>query len=176
MALKLKQKESRKEIIKCKEIYEKKIESHFKQGNMKETWSWIKKITGYSKPNSPLPSNLDSNELNQFYARLDTIDFSTETEDERMKLKVSKNVDECLINSENEMRKEFWNVNANKAKGSNGLTGKIFKTCASQLCHIYSHIFNLSLSTSSIPNICKTSKISPVPKKEKNNNNKWQDL
>ena len=46
MALKLKQKELRKEIIKCKDIYKKKIESHFKQGNMKETWSGIKKITG----------------------------------------------------------------------------------------------------------------------------------
>ena len=35
MALKLKQKELRKEIIKCKEIDKKKIESHFKQGNKK---------------------------------------------------------------------------------------------------------------------------------------------
>ena len=94
-------------------------------------------FTGYSKPKSPLPSNLDLNELNQFYARFDTINFSTEIADERMELNVSKNVD------------EFLNVNANEAKGPDGLTGKIFKTCASQL----SHIFNLSLSTSSIPNI-----------------------
>ena len=50
---------------------------------MKETWSGIKKITGYSKPNSTLPSNLDLNKLNQFYARFDTIDFSTEIADER---------------------------------------------------------------------------------------------
>ena len=37
MALKLKQKGLWKEIIKCKDIYKKKIESHFEQGNMKET-------------------------------------------------------------------------------------------------------------------------------------------
>ena len=80
---------------------------------------------------------------------------------------MSKNVDECLVISENETRKEFLNVNANKAKGPDGLTGKFLKTCASQLCHIYSHIFNLFLSTSSIPNVWKTSKIIPVPKKEK---------
>ena len=156
MALKLKQKELRKEIIKCKEIYKKKIESHFKQGNTKATWSGIKKITGYSKPHFPIPSNLDLNELNQFYARFDTIDFSTFIADERIKLIVSKNVDGCLVISENGTRKEFLNVNANKAKGLDGLTGKILKTCASQLCHIYSHTFNLSLSTSSIPNIRKT--------------------
>ena len=89
------------------------------------------------------------------------IDFSTEIADEGMELKVR-----CLVISENETRKEFLNVNANKAKGPGGLTGKR-KTCASQLWHIYSHIFNLSLSTSSIPNIWKTSKIIPVPKKEK---------
>ena len=47
---------------------------------------------------SPLPSNLDLNELNQFYARFDTTDFSTETEDQKMELNVSKNVDECLVN------------------------------------------------------------------------------
>ena len=80
---------------------------------------------------------------------------------------MSKIVDECLVISENETRKEFLNVNANKAKGPDGLTGKFLKTCASQLCHIYSHIFNISLSTSSIPNVWKTSKIIPVPKKEK---------
>ena len=39
---------------------------------------------------------------------------------------------ECLVISENETRKEFLNVNANKANGPDGLTGKIKKkTCAS---------------------------------------------
>ena len=107
MALKLKQKELRKEIIKCKEIHKKKIKSHFKQGNMKETWSGIKKITGYSKPSSPLPSKLDLNELHQCYARFDMIDFSKEIADERMELNVSKNVDECLVISKNETRKKI---------------------------------------------------------------------
>ena len=71
----------------------------------------------------------------------DTIDFSTEIADERMELNVSKNVDECLVISENDTRKEFLNVNANKAKGPDGLTGKILKTYALQLCHIYSHTY-----------------------------------
>ena len=93
--------------------------------------------------------------------------FSKKIADERMELNVSKNGNEYFVFSENESSKEFLNVNANKAKGPDGLTGKILKTRASQLCYIYSQIFNLSLSTSSIPNIWKTSKIIPVPKKEK---------
>ena len=74
-----------------------KFESHFKQSNMKETWSGIKKIAGYSKPKSPFPSNPDLNEFNQFYARFDTIDFSMEIADERMERNVSKIVDEYLV-------------------------------------------------------------------------------
>ena len=84
MALKLKQKELRKEINKSKEMYKKVIESHFKQGDMKETWSGIKKITGFSKPNSPLSSNSDSNVLNQFCASFNTTDFSKDMADERI--------------------------------------------------------------------------------------------
>ena len=38
---------------------------------------------------------------------------------------MSKNADECFVISENETRKEFLNVGANKAKGPDELTGKI---------------------------------------------------
>ena len=38
---------------------------------------------------------------------------------------MSKNVDKCLVDSENERRNSLLNVNANKAKGPDGLTGKI---------------------------------------------------
>ena len=120
-----KQKELRKETIKCNKNCKKKIERHFKQGNLKETWSRITKITGYSKSSSHLPSNLYLNELNQFHARFDTIGFSKEIADERMELNVSKNVDQRVVISENETRKEFLNVNAKKAKGIDVLTGKI---------------------------------------------------
>ena len=154
MALKLKQKDLRKEIIKCNEIYKKKIESHFKQGNMKETWSAESRKSRDIRSQSRLfHQAYDLDELNKFYATLDTIDFSTEVADEKMELNVSKNADECLVISENETRKEYLNVNANKAKGPDELTGKVLKTCESQLSHIYSHISSLSLSTSSFPNI-----------------------
>ena len=40
---------------------------------------------------------------------------------------MGKNVDECVVISVNEKLKKFLNVNVNKAKGPDGLTGKIFK-------------------------------------------------
>ena len=36
-------------------------------------------------------------------------------------------MDECLVISENETRKEFLNVNANKAMGSHELTDEVLK-------------------------------------------------
>ena len=73
-------------------------------------------LASYCKPNSLLPSNPDLNELNQSYAHFDTVDFSDEIIDEKATLNVNKNVDECLVISENETRQKFLNVNANKAK------------------------------------------------------------
>ena len=70
------------------------------------------------------------------------IDFSTEIADERMELNVSKNVDECLVISENETKKEFLNVNENKAKCPDGLTGKIKKKniCITTVSYLFSYI------------------------------------
>ena len=55
-------------------------------------------------------------------------------------------------------------LKTNKACGPVGLTGRVLKSCARELSFIYTYIFNMSLSTNIIPDIWKTSKITPVPK------------
>ena len=82
--------------------------------------------------------------MNQFDARFDTFDLNKEVAHERMELNLSENVDEWLVISENKTRKEFFNVNANKTKDPDGLTGTFLKTNASQPCYIF-YIFHLSL-------------------------------
>ena len=52
------------------------------------------------------------------------INFTKDIADKRMQLTVGKDVDECLVVSENGARKEFLNVNANRAKGHDDLTSK----------------------------------------------------
>ena len=94
------------------------------------------KITmGYSESNTPLPSNLDLNEFNQFMHVLIRLTLSRflfvclvslrpcqqlgyiaegfikEIAGERMELKVGKNKDGCLVISENESRQQFLNGN-----------------------------------------------------------------
>ena len=65
-----------------------------------------------------------------------------------MELNVSKNVDECLVISKNERRKEFLHVNANKAKGLDGLTGKIEKKnmCIKTVSYLFSYIQPILIS------------------------------
>ena len=176
MALKLKQKELRKEIIKCQGIYKKR--------RLRATLStvlWEKhgaESRKSRKSNSLFPSNLDLNELNQFYARFDTFDLNNEIADERMELNLSENVDEWLVISENETRKEFFNVNANKTKVPDGLTGTFLKNiCITTVSYFFSYIQPiLIILTPSMPDSRKTSKIIPVPKKEKVTTINDQDL
>ncbi|TWW81704.1 hypothetical protein D4764_01G0015190 [Takifugu flavidus] len=53
---------------------------------------------------------------------------------------------------------------ARKATGSDGISPRLLKSCADQLCGIFSPIFNLSLKLRRVPQLWKTSCIVPVPK------------
>ena len=68
---------------------------------------------------------------------------------------------------QSETRSEFKRVNSRKACGPDGITPKLLKMCANELCFIYTYIFNLSLTFSEIPSIWKHSEIIPIPKKDK---------
>ena len=56
-------------------------------------------------------------------------------------------------------------VNPYKAKGPDGLGGRIFKDCAEQLGNVMTRLFQLLMDTTSVPIIWKTSTIIPIPKK-----------
>ena len=53
---------------------------------------------------------------------------------------------------------------ARKATGPDGINSRLLKDCADQLCGVFLHIFNLSLSLERVPLLWKTSCVVPVPK------------
>ena len=62
-----------------------------------------------------------------------------------------------------------WERRLSVARGVVGpihISGRLLKTFASRLCHIYCRIFNWSLKDCSIPGAWKSSTICPVPKKK----------
>ncbi len=58
-------------------------------------------------------------------------------------------------------------VNVRKAAGTDGITGRVLRSCADQLAGLFTSIFNESLATSVVPSPFKKSVIIPVPKNSK---------
>lgn len=56
-------------------------------------------------------------------------------------------------------------MNPRKAAGPDGVPGKVLKACADELSHVFTSIFNLSLSQAVVLPCLKSSTIIPVPKK-----------
>ena len=51
-----------------------------------------------------------------------------------------------------------------KATGPDGISSRLLKSCADQLCRIVEYIFNMSLKLGKVPLLWKTSCVVPVPK------------
>ena len=64
----------------------------------------------------------------------------------------------------NQVRKELRRIKVRKATGPDGISSRLLKSCADQLCGIAEHIFNLSLRLGKVPELWKTSCLVPVPK------------
>ena len=62
------------------------------------------------------------------------------------------------------MRSQLRKIKARKAPGPDGISPRLLKECADQLCGVFRHLFNLSLSLEKVPALWKTSCVVPVPK------------
>ena len=155
-------------VLKSKKIYKEKLEQNIKD-NPRAAWDSLKLMSGYKRADVKLDLNERGKDyvdnLNKFYARFDVHDFKDDT---NMKIKDMledvREVDNCTV-SEKDVECEFKHVNARKACGPDGVTGKLLKTCSKQLSGIFTLIFNISLSEHILPLSWKTSEIVPVPKK-----------
>ena len=59
----------------------------------------------------------------------------------------------------------FTHVNPYKASGPDGVGGKVLKECSSQLCTVFTHLFQLLLNYHYVPRSWRTSTIIPIAKK-----------
>jgi len=68
-----------------------------------------------------------------------------------------------FISLAEDMRSELSRLRPGKAAGPDGLSPRVLKVCATQLCGVFHHVVNLS--TMIVPVLWKTSCLVPVPKK-----------
>ena len=149
----------------AKSKYRDKIEAMFKSNNTKQAWNGLRVVTGYKKKTvMPDPDNINEyvNELNEFYARFDTYDFSNECAHIIDQLKQSN--DSKIVITESDVIHSLNRVTAGKACGPDNITGRVVKTCKQQFVHIFVYLFQMSLDEHVGPKIWKTSELIPVPK------------
>lgn len=83
-------------------------------------------------------------ELNHFFARFDINTNETEL------LPFTDSLAPSVSTAE--VRKVLRNVNPRRATGPDGIPGRVLRDCADQLTEVFCNIFNLSLSTCTVPN------------------------
>ena len=134
-------KEFRKKVFLAKLEYKDKVERNLFVGNAKDAWKGLNTMMGRNQQQKPListdPSAL-ANDLNRFYARFDTQDFSDECNT------LCESLISCPVTvDEGDVVKCLSRINPRKASWSDGLKGRVLKVCAEQLGGVFTHMFQL---------------------------------
>lgn len=101
------------------------------------------------------------NKLNSIYRRFDSFDNKAKCNT------VSTNTPQTttIHLSVEEVRHCLSKINPHKAPGPDGLRGRALKACANELATVFTHLFQLLLSTCTVLDMWKSSIIKPLPKK-----------
>ena len=130
-------------------------------------WATMKSITNMTPTRKPLHSSDDgsmANELNNFYLRFDTQDFSSECNNVINTISIGGDVPKIDIDHI-EVTKLFKRIDTNKAAGPDGVSSFLLKTCAEELTPAWAPVFQRSVDSHSVPSMWKMATIIPLPKK-----------
>ena len=143
------EKEFRSKAILAKINYKNKLERKLQLGLAKDAWGILNKMMGREKRKQGINygNNEDwANELNKFYSRFDVFNFQKECDDICSSLSPSE-----LSVEEEEVISCFKRINPLKAPGPDGLKGRVLKSCADQLGHVFTYIFQLFINCHFFP-------------------------
>ena len=156
--IKAAKKDLKKSIALAKKDYKQHLQEHVETSNSRELWQGINKITNYkSKSACPLPDDPDlPDQLNVFFSRF---------EKQMPASFVDNDLPQSVVISERDTARVLSKLNVHKAPGPDGITARLLRTCADELCGVLTDLFNWSLRICIFPSIFKRSVIIPVPKK-----------
>ena len=151
---------------KTKKKFRHKVEDSFASNNSRQLWSSLQTMTGYNPNKKSLvaddPRKL-AHDLNCFYARFDSTDFSAERAATLAEVNMMEQREEVL--TEEEVSRCFRLVSQRSACGPDEITGAVLKHCHDSLAPVFTTLFQRSLESGHIPSIWKSSNVVPVPKK-----------
>ena len=145
-------------IRSAKRQYQNKLESDISSTNPRDLWNGVQKIADYNfKSKSKIPDDPSlPDDLNVFYSRFDHPSPAPI---------VPAAAERTLFIPNSDTKREFLKLNMRKAPGPDNVSPRLLRMCASQLCGIFTEIFNWSLRICQVPVIFKSSVIIPVPKR-----------
>ena len=165
----------RAQLVEAKRKEKEKVESKFATKNLSEAFQGLKMLTGQAKPklsNSFLSEDEKSTfagDLNTFYTRFERDDLKGDLDSmvSFLKDEISKSQGENIEVDKDMVRSYFSKLNIRKACGPDGLSGRVLKYCADQLCSVFTRLFTWALRDCVVPSLWKNATICPVPKNNK---------
>ncbi|KAI4891225.1 hypothetical protein NFI96_010449 [Prochilodus magdalenae] len=145
----------------AKRAHGQSIHSHFRDsGDTRRMWQGIQAITNYRTAPPACDSDASlPDALNHFYAR-----FETQNSVAARKTTPPPD-DQVLCLTAADVRKTLRRLNPRKAAGPDNIPARVLRECADQLTDVFTDIFNISLSSATVPTCLKATTIIPVPKK-----------
>ena len=165
----------RSQLVEAKRKEKERVEAKFVTKNLSEAFQGLKTLTGQAKPKSS-NSFLSEEEklafasdLNMFYTRFERNDLKNDLDSvvSFLQDKISLSCSENYEVDVDEVRCYFSKLNIKKACGPDGLSGRVLKYCADQLCLVFARLFTWALRDCVVPTLWKNSTICPVPKNNK---------
>ncbi|KAI3357972.1 hypothetical protein L3Q82_003000 [Scortum barcoo] len=183
-AMKAAQQEVKHCVKEAKDSYRRKVEQKLRENNMREVWEGVRTITGLNTKTRAVGGTMErANELNDFFNRfqpdlvpptpalttaippspLHTPPPDTTTPPSSSPTSTQSSP---LITTD-QVRGQLRKLRPRKAAGPDKVCPRLLKTCVAELGEPLQRIFNLSLQIGRVPTLWKTSRIVPVPKKNR---------
>ena len=135
------------------------MEDYMASNNLGSLWSSMRTTVGHQNPKSSsrvilngFNSDIElSNAFIVFYNRFDAVDFSNTTQE----------LEDMLVDTQHfkieqeEVEKAFLKIKVNKSHGPDKICGRLLKSCAVHLSHVFNYILNMSLKEQHLPEICE---------------------
>ncbi|KAK0154710.1 RNA-directed DNA polymerase from mobile element jockey [Merluccius polli] len=148
------QKELRQKIRKGKDNYRRKLEKWLEQNKARDVWSGLQNIAGHRKGVGRDQASVHYPPLNPPLRLSPLITPTPPPQSSSTPLSIT----------DDQVRTQLRNIKGWKAPGPDGISPRLLKDCADQLCGVFRHLFNLSLSLEKVPALWKTSCVVPVSK------------
>lgn len=157
------QKELNHKLWTARKKEREKFESHCSGMDTKKLWDSMRTMTTVKRCINVINEEEKANELNNFFCCFDLRDFSQALGTAMDS--VPKSDSGAITIDQHAVERLFSHICPRKASGPDGISGRLLKSCSSELAEAWRPIFQKSKDTHSVPSMWKSSIIVPVPKK-----------